>query len=140
MSVQPRPPRTSRRWVVGGLAAAALVVGLAVLGAWCVFAPSLPWGPDMSGLQGVWREDNNPKHSYAFRKDGTLLWKTSMLVFGDLMFIEAGTWKRDGRRITVLPDRNWKVEGELQDDGTIRGKMTAVPEGNMLAEVTWRRD
>jgi hypothetical protein len=105
---------------------------------WAFFGP--PRGPDTAGLDGVWVEEQNPKHLYMLRKDGKLMWKTKALVLGDLIWGEAGTWKRDGNKITILPDRNWKVEGELMDDGTIRGKMYSLPDGGALGDVVWRRD
>ena len=77
---------------------------------WMFFSPSLPWGPDMTGLDGVWREDKNPKFAYVLRKDGKLLAKSEGLPLGGLVWGEFGTWKRDGGKITILPDRNWKME------------------------------
>jgi hypothetical protein len=142
MSAEPKlvpQPGTWKRVVIGLTLALGLLLaagGLAVW--WTFFSPSLPWGPDMTGLHGVWHEEKNPGHTYMFSKDGKLLWKTDKLVFGNLAWAELGTWKRDGRKITILPDRNWKVEGELMDDGTIRGKMFSMPEGNALGDVVWR--
>jgi hypothetical protein len=144
MSAEPKPVQQRGTWkrvVIWLTLALGLLLAAGALAVWWLFfSPSLPWGPDMTGIDGVWREDKNPGHSYMLRKDGTLLWKTDKLVFGNLTWTELGTWKRDGRKITILPDRNWKVEGELMDDGTIRGKMLSVPEGNVLGDVVWRRE
>jgi hypothetical protein len=144
MSAESKLTQQSGKWkrlVIGLTLAFGLLLaagGLAVW--WAFFSPSLPWGPDMTGLDGVWRDEKNPQHLYMLRKDGTLLWKTKALVLGDLMWAGSGAWKRDGRKITILPDRNWMVEGELMDDGTIRGKTFSVPEGNALGDVVWRRE
>jgi hypothetical protein len=145
MSSKPTPVRPRSTLLRVFLwSALALAVVLPVAGGlwvyWTFFSTSLPWGPDMTGLDGAWREDNNPQHSYMFHKDGKLLWKTRALVLGDLTWTELGTWKRDGRKISILPERNWKVEGELQDDGTIRGKTYSMPEGNALGDVVWRKE
>src|SRR5262249_38332184 len=92
MSAHSNPVHPSGTWKrVGSWLTRALGLLLAAgpIAVWLMFfSPSLPWGPDMTGLDGVWHEEKNPQHFYAFRKDGKLLWKTKALVFGDLMWDE----------------------------------------------------
>ena len=64
MSAEPKlvpQPGTWKRVVIGLTLALGLLLaagGLAVW--WTFFSPSLPWGPDMTGLHGVWHEEKNP--------------------------------------------------------------------------------
>jgi hypothetical protein len=78
-------------------------------------------GHNTSGLEGTWRDPNNPKHSYEFQPNGEVAaWFGSKSWWNRLGW--TATWRRDGQHITVRTDRNWDFDGQL-DGGVIRGKM-----------------
>ena len=106
------------------------VGGLAYWGYWKV--PAEP-----PGLEGVWRDPTDPKHTYRFRANGVMdAW------YGGLPMDHFLTWQRDGQQITIRTTRNWDFVGQL-DGGEIRGKLilrdqtaAAVSEHDAV----WRRE
>src|SRR5262245_142787 len=69
------------------------------------------------GLEGVWRDPTDPKHSYRFRPGGGVdAW------FEGLPMDHFLDWQRDGQQITVRTTRHWDFVGHLIGD-EIRGKM-----------------
>jgi hypothetical protein len=109
-------PRGNKRVpVVLGIIGFFFVVAL--LGAWTYLRFS---GHNVAGLEGTWRDTNNPRHTYEFRPNGNLAaWVGSKSWWNRLGW--SATWRRDGQHITIRTDRNWDFKGEL-DGGTIRGK------------------
>jgi hypothetical protein len=89
------------------------------------------------GLEGVWRDPTDPKHSYRFRPGGGVdAWYEGLPMDH---FLE---WQRDGRRITVRTTRHWDFVGQLNGD-EIRGKMilrdrTGAAESEH--DAVWRRE
>jgi hypothetical protein len=47
---------------------------------------------DMTGLEGVWRDEGSPKHVYRFHKDGTFENSWGGLPFGEFGTWEGGNW------------------------------------------------
>jgi hypothetical protein len=88
----------------------------------------------MTGLEGVWRDEDSPKHVYRFRKDGTL--ENS---WGGLPFGSFGTWVRDGDKVTVRTIRNWDFEGELKGK-EIRGRIIVLPDGKETDTKVWKHE
>jgi hypothetical protein len=123
--------------IVGlGLVASLLVSGLVGGCLYFRFA-----GHNMAGLQGTWRDVNNPKHVYEFQPNGDLdAWTGSKSWINRIGW--TATWRRDGQSITIHTDRNWDLRGTLEGDA-IRGKMI-IRDGNSEteteAEIVWRRE
>jgi hypothetical protein len=140
MTNQPLPalgPRGKRRvlvvvGIVGSLVVAALV------GGWAYLRFS---GHDMTGLQGTWRDTNNPSHLYEFRPNGELeTWTGSQKWWNRIGW--SATWRRGGQHITIRTDRNWDLQGQL-DGGTIRGKVLIRNESGAIeteADTVWQRE
>jgi hypothetical protein len=94
-------------------------------------------GQDMTGLEGIWRDPVNPRHTYRFRPDGDMDTWWGSLPMGRFM-----SWRRDGQQITVRTTRGWDFVGQL-DGGTIRGKMIIRgPDGAVVGEtpMVWRKE
>jgi hypothetical protein len=96
---------------------------------------------NMAGLQGTWRDINNPKHLYEFQPNGDVdAWTGSKSWLNRIGW--TATWRRDGQNITIHTDRNWDLQGTLEGDA-IRGKMI-MRDGNSEtqseAEIEWRRE
>jgi hypothetical protein len=89
---------------------------------------------DMTGLEGVWRDEDSPKHLYRFQKDGTLdnSW-------GGLPFGRFGTWEREGDKIIVRTIRAWDFEGQLEDNA-IRGQIIMRPSSDASGAKTWKHE
>jgi hypothetical protein len=89
---------------------------------------------DMTGLEGVWRDEGSPKHVYRFHKDGTF--ENS---WGGLPFGEFGTWEREGDKITVRTIRDWNFEGEIKD-GEIRGSIIDRSRDARIGQNAWKHE
>lgn len=140
-----RPARARRRgnrilWIVSGIVALAL---LAVAGTWAYLRFT---GHDMTGLQGVWRQENDTdkRQGYDFQPDGSVsAWNGKEKSWWNTIGWEA-TWRREGDTITVKTDRAWNFVGKLEGD-TIRGTMTMwdpsgrTPDVNTV-DLVWKRD
>jgi hypothetical protein len=118
--------------IVGSFALAALVVG------WAYLRFS---GHNVTGLEGTWRDPNNPRHLYEFQPNGDLAaWVGSKSWLNRLGW--SATWRRDGQQIIIRTDRNWDFQGHL-DGGTIRGKMLLRdPSGAIENEIdtVWQKE
>jgi hypothetical protein len=119
--------------IVGSLVVAALV------GGWTYLRFS---GHNMAGLEGTWRDTNNPSHLYEFRPNGDLeTWTTGSKSWWNRIGWSA-TWRRDGQQITIRTDRNWDFKGQL-DGGAIRGKMLIRNESGAIeteVDAVWQRE
>jgi hypothetical protein len=117
-------PRSSKRVLI------ALTI-IVVLGGAALLAGGVYWwfsGQNMAGLQGTWRDTNNPKHIYEFQANGDLdAWVGSKSWLNRIGW--SATWRRDGQQIMIRTDRNWDLKGQLEG-GTIRGKV-------LLKNETW---
>jgi hypothetical protein len=76
-----------------------LVVGLA--GGWVYQART-----HMAGLEGTWRQQGDPTHTFQFRANGNVDARYQGLLMGDFM-----TWQRDGRQITIHSTRGPTAQG-----------------------------
>jgi hypothetical protein len=118
--------------IVGSLVVAVL------LGGWTYLRFS---GHNMAGLEGTWRDTNNPGHHYEFRPNGDLeTWIGSKSWWNRIGW--SATWRRDGQQITIRTDRNWDFKGEL-DGGVIRGKMLIRNESGAIeteVDAVWQRE
>jgi hypothetical protein len=98
-------------------------------------------GHNVAGLQGTWRDTNNPKHIYEFQPNGDLdAWVGSKSWMNRLGW--SATWRRDGQQITVRTDRNWDFKGQL-DGGTIRGKTLIRDEAGAIeteVDSVWQKE
>ena len=130
-------PRRAKRLLIafgilGLLVGAALVGG----GAYLLFS-----GHDRAGLEGTWRDTNDPKQYYEFRPNGALAtWSGSKLWWNRIGW--SATWRRDGNQIYIRTDRNWDFEGQLEGE-TIRGKMLIRDEKGAVVntpEVVWQKE
>ena len=130
-------PRGNRRVLVvlgifGFFAVAALVSGMVYL----TFS-----GHNTAGLEGTWRDTNNPRHLYEFRPNGDLeTWTGSKSWWNRIGWSAA--WRRDGQQITIRTDRNWDFKGQL-DGGAIRGKMLIRNESGAIeteVDAVWQRE
>jgi hypothetical protein len=118
------------------------IIGLgiiaALVGAWIYLRFS---GHHMAGLEGTWRDTNNPKHIYEFRPNGGMeTWVGSKSWWNRLGW--SATWWRDGQQITVWTDRNWDFQGQL-DGGAIRGKMLIRNEAGAIeyaVDTVWQKE
>jgi hypothetical protein len=123
-----------------------VLIALGILGLLVVVALAGGWvylwiaGHDRAGLEGTWRDQVNPTHSYEFQANGNLAtWSGSKQWWNQIGW--SATWRRDGNRITVRTDRNWDFEGQL-DGATIRGKMLIRDETGVVvttADVVWQK-
>ena len=131
------PPGSSPRRVVLGIVGSFIIA--AMVGGWAYFRFS---GHDLTGLEGTWRDLNNPKHLYEFRPNGAVdTWSGGFKSWWNRVGWSA-TWRRDGQQITVRADRNWDFKGRL-DGGTIRGKVLIRNESGEVeteADAVWRRE
>jgi hypothetical protein len=139
MTTQARPvvrPRVNRRtFVVLGLVG---LLAVAALAGW--WAHHWLAAHDVSGLEGTWRDANNPRHRYEFRPNGEVAtWSGSKEWWNRVGW--SATWRRDGQQITIRTDRNWDFVGRLDGD-FIRGTMIMRDqEGAVVeAEVVWQRE
>jgi hypothetical protein len=118
--------------IVGLFVVAALVGG----GAYLMFS-----GRNMAGLEGTWRDMNNPGHHYEFRPNGDLdTWSGQKSWWNRIGW--SATWRRHGQQITIRTDRNWDFVGEL-DGGTIRGKMNSRFEPGaavIITDMVWLKE
>jgi hypothetical protein len=119
--------------IVIPIIAMALIAGTGGYLLWRAMGPATS-KRDMTGLEGVWRDEDSPKHVYRFQKDGTL--ENS---WGGLPFGEFGTWEREGDKITVRTIRDWDFEGKL-GHGVIRGQVITRPNSNGIGEKTWKHE
>src|SRR5262249_25964588 len=110
------PRRNMRVLVVFGIVGA--LVAAALVGGWVYLWFS---GHNLAGLEGTWRDTNNPRHLYEFQPNGDLAsWVGSRSWWNRMGW--SATWRRDGQHITIRTDRNWDFQGRL-DGGAIRGKI-----------------
>lgn len=90
------------------------------------------------GLEGTWRREGDPTHTFRFRANGTVEARYQGWLMGDFM-----TWQRDGRQITIHSTRGSEFVGQL-GDGQIRGQETIcdVNTGETVRTVdqVWRRE
>jgi hypothetical protein len=135
MSLQPstlaQPHGHWRLLVVLAVLALLLLAGLA--GGWWY----LKSRADTAGLEGTWRRQGDPTHTYQFRANGNVDAWYQGLPMGNFL-----TWRRDGRRITVHSTRGWDFVGEL-GDGEIRGQETIRDDTGgpaQTVEQVWRRE
>jgi hypothetical protein len=112
----------------------ALMLLLGAFGVWQILSTVGRSGRDLTGLDGVWRDEDSPKHLYRFRPDGKI--ENS---WGGLPFGEAGTWDRDGATITIHSIRDWDFEAEL-DGGEIRGRLIQRSTGNAGGPHAWKHE
>ncbi len=138
MTMETDPERNSKRrrvllWTVLVIALLALMLLLGAFGVWQILRVGRS-GRDLTGLDGVWRDEDSPKHLYRFRADGKI--ENS---WGGLPFGEAGTWDRDGAKITVHSIRDWDFEAEL-DGGEIRGQLNQRSTGSRLGPHAWKHE
>jgi len=128
--------RTKRLLVAVGIVGSLIVTAL--VGGWIYLRFS---GHNMAGLEGTWRDTNNPGHHYEFRPNGELeTWTGSKSWWNRIGW--SATWRRDGQQITIRTDRNWDFNGKLEE-GAIRGKMLIRNEsGDIETEVdaVWQRE
>jgi hypothetical protein len=128
---------TNKRLVVALVSVGGLVIS-GLVGGWVYLRFS---GHDMAGLDGTWRDNNNPKHSYEFQANGDLTtWYGSKEWWNKIGW--SATWRRTGNQITIRTDRNWDFEGTL-DGATIRGKMLIRDEHNAIVntpDVIWQKE
>jgi hypothetical protein len=129
-----RPPRSWKRAVRRAALALSLVLVLGAAVLWVVLSSGNRGGRDMAGLGGTWRDTTSPKHTYRLRPDGKVDGWYEGLPYGVI-----GTWDRDGQNVVVHTDRNWDLEGTLED-GTIRGRLVERPSGNPLGPTVWKRE
>ena len=98
-------------------------------------------GHNLDGLEGTWRDTNNPQHIYEFQPNGELdTWTGSRSWWNKLGW--SATWRRKGQQITIRTDRNWDFEGRL-DGGTIRGTIFMRDETGATvttAEGVWQKE
>jgi hypothetical protein len=129
-------PRGNRRVLVLGLVG--LLAVAAVAGGWAGLWLS---AHDVSGLEGTWRDTNDPRHCYEFRRNGEVAtWSGSKEWWNRIGW--SATWRRDGQQITIRTDRNWDFVGRLDGD-VIRGKMIMRDQDGSVAgeaEVVWQRE
>jgi hypothetical protein len=99
-------------------------------------------GHDRAGLEGTWRDTNNPQNLYEFRPNGDVdTWTTGSKSWWNRLGWSA-TWRRDGAHITIRTDRNWDFQGDLDGD-IIRGKTLLRNESGAIeseAETVWRKE
>jgi hypothetical protein len=135
-STSARARGNKRVLVVLGIVSLCVVAALA--GGWTYLRFSRH---NMAGLEGTWRDTNNPKHVYEFQPNGDLdAWLVPKSWWNRLGW--SATWRRDGQQITVRTDRNWDFEGEL-DGGAIRGKMLLRNQSGAVEQeidTVWQRD
>jgi hypothetical protein len=136
-----QPPKNAarrRRRVLLAAGILGLLVVALLLGGWAYLTFS---GHDTSGLEGTWRDANNPRHSYEFQRNGDLAcWWGSKQWWNRIGW--SATWRRDGQRITIRTDRNWNLEGQLDGDA-IRGKMLLRDETGAVVstpDVVWQKE
>jgi hypothetical protein len=127
------PARRPRTWAfILGAIALALV---AQVGGVALLRLTLP---DMTGLDGTWKEPANPRHSYTFRPNGELDSR-----FGGLPHGVIADWSRQGQTIRVRHRRDWHrvddMDGTLQD-GTIQWQKFDRKSGQQLETTVWKRE
>ena len=135
-----QPPRRMTRRTRRGLIAGMILglVAVAVLGGWAYLRSSRQ---DTAGLEGTWRDPNNPRHRYEFERDGELACWFGPKDWWNRIGWEA-TWRRDGDRIIIRTDRNWDLDGRLDGD-TIRGTMRTRDASGVVVgttEVVWQKE
>ena len=132
---QARPSWLRKR----GVLCSVLVLPLAgLLGGLVLSHDTGPGAHDMFGLEGIWRDPVNPRHSQHFKPDGKLKSAWSGLSHGVI-----GTWSRHGQHIKIRHNRDWQhvddLEGTLQS-GTIQWQVIDRQTGKRNGQVVWKRD
>jgi hypothetical protein len=139
MSAAIKPKGTRKRVLIWAAVILVPIVTMALIGGtggyvlWRAIG-SAAIKTDMTGLEGVWRDEDSAKHMYRFQKDGTL--ENS---WGGLPFGRFGTWEREGDKITVRTIRAWDFEGQLEGK-VIRGQIIMRPSGDVGGEKAWKHE
>jgi hypothetical protein len=120
--------------VIGLAIVLALLAGVGGYVGWRIATRPDPNARDMTGLEGVWRDEDSPKHLYRFRKDGTL--ENS---WGGLPFGSFGTWEREGDKVTVQTIRDWDFEAELKGK-ELRGQVMMRSSGIASDAKVWKHE
>jgi hypothetical protein len=131
-STRPASGGAARWALIGG--AVALAIALQLGGIALLHSKM----PDLTGLQGAWRDPVNRKHSYRFLAGGDLESWWSSLPHGVV-----ARWERDGQQIRVRPTPNWQQMDDLDgtlEGGTIRWQRIDRKTGKPSGEVIWNRD
>ena len=131
------PPRGKRRVFIS-LALLGVILVAGFVRAWLYLTFSRQ---ALAGLEGTWRDPNNPRHVYQFQPSGEVdAW------YGDKSWWNkrgwSATWRRDGQQITVRTDRNWDFVG-LLDREAIRGKMLIRDQSGATVNTTdavWQKE
>ena len=130
-------PRGNKRVLVV-LGILGMFVIMALVGGWAYWKFS---GHNMAGLEGTWRDANNPSHHYEFKSNGQVdTWTGTKSWWNRIGW--SATWRRDGQQITIRTDRNWDFVGHL-DGGTIRGKDLIRDETGAIVttpDVVWQKE
>ncbi len=131
------PDRGSACWRLVLLVSLGVLLVGALVGGWAWLKFATAPGPDMTGLEGIWRDRPDSKHTYQFRASGDVdAW------YEGLPMARFMTWQRDGQQITVRTTRNWDFVGQL-GEGEIHGKqMIRDQTGATVNSVdqVWRRE